>query len=93
MVLVTNHILHLSTYLSLANLQYSVSFKTLPPGSRMMELGVHWNDTHTAVAGIDVILRRQTRPYVQSLFVPSATLVYVSMISFIIPYNAIPGTK
>ena len=63
---------------------------TIQPIGNLIGLSSEWQNL-TAEFGFDIKLRRVVEPYLFQYYFPSAAIVVVSHISFIIPLSSIPG--
>ena len=69
-------------------LQYDYTFDKIPNGQTVF---FNMTGSKHSVTGMTVSLERRISPLVNSLFLPSASLVGVSSTSFFIPYDCIAG--
>ena len=67
-----------------------ISVEFYPHGQTLIKTMGGQNKTYS-MSGFVIRLSRRYRPFLNNIFVPLTVLVYISMISFSIPYNIVPG--
>lgn len=68
-------------------LQYTIEFQDLEEDDKV----IVWEGLNHSVIGFEIILRRKFTPYMFNIYLPSTGLVLISMFSFLISPDVVPG--
>ena len=68
-------------------LPYTIAIQQISENEKF----VIWDGLHHSVIGFEIVLNRKFTPYMLNIYLPSTALTIISMFSFLIPPDVVPG--